>query len=427
MEDNVTTPAETVLEPTADDKGGRLPLTAVAIIVVGIFATTFPQTQTLGRLPLSLMLKNEVHLSRTEIASFFFFIGLAWYLKPLAGIFTDAFPLFKTRRRHYILISSVLACASWLVLGMLPHTFGALMAGAMVLNLFMVMTSTVVGAYLVEAGRQFSATGRLTAVRIFVQNLSTLLVGPIGGFLAGGAFMVAAGVNAFFVLSIFPVVYILLREQPTKSTNRESLIRAKDQFGTIVRSRTLWFALVFLGLFYFAPGFSTPLLFRQQDELKFAPQFIGNLGIFAGGAGILAAVVYGFVVKKLPLRALLVVGPFCATLGTLSFLAYSSSTAAMGIEAFNGFMFTLAELALIDLAARATPAGCEGLGYSLILSIRNVALFGADIVGSKLADSGWGFNSLVYLNAGTTAIVLALLPLLPRSMMVSKDAQPTSA
>ena len=33
-----------------------------------------------------------------------------------------------------------------------------------------------------------------------------------------------------------------------------------------------------------------------------------------------------------------------------------------------------------------TPKGCEGLGYSLMLSIRNVALFGADIVGSHLAD-----------------------------------------
>jgi hypothetical protein len=36
----------------------------------------------------------------------------------------------------------------------------------------------------------------------------------------------------------------------------------------------------------------------------------------------------------------------------------------------------------MDLAARATPKGREGLGYSLMLSVRNVALFGADVVGS---------------------------------------------
>jgi hypothetical protein len=87
----------------------------------------------------------------------------------------------------------------------------------------------------------------------------------------------------------------------------------------------------------------------------------------------------------------------------------------------NGFFFTLAELALLDLAARATPKGCEGLGYSLMLSVRNVAVFGADVVGSHLADHKWAFGSLVYLNAGTTAIVLLLLPFLPAVLMRSKD------
>jgi len=72
-------------------------------------------------------------------------------------------------------------------------------------------------------------------------------------------------------------------------------------------------------------------------------------------------------------------------------------------------------------AARATPKGCEGLGYSLMLSIRNVAASGADVVGSYLADHNWPFAHLVYLSAGTTAIVLILLPLLPAALMRSKD------
>ena len=76
----------------------------------------------------------------------------------------------------------------------------------------------------------------------------------------------------------------------------------------------------------------------------------------------------------------------------------------------------------MDLAARATPKGCEGLGYSLILSFRNAALFGADIVGSYLADHRWAFSQLVLLNAGTTVVVLILVPLLPGALMRSKDA-----
>ena len=41
----------------------------------------------------------------------------------------------------------------------------------------------------------------------------------------------------------------------------------------------------------------------------------------------------------------------------------------------------------MDLAVRATPAGSEGLGFSLMMSVRNFALFGTDWLGSTLIDA----------------------------------------
>jgi predicted MFS family arabinose efflux permease len=127
-------------------------------------------------------------------------------------------------------------------------------------------------------------------------------------------------------------------------------------------------------------------------------------------------------IKRLPIRTLLVVAVAMSACATLIYLFYSDWTRAILIESLNGFFYGLAEVALVDLAARATPKGCEGLGYSLILSFRNAALFGADIVGSYLADHRWAFSQLVLLNAGTTAVVLILVPLLPGALMRSKDA-----
>ncbi|MBV9489803.1 MAG: MFS transporter [Verrucomicrobia bacterium] len=392
------------------------------VIVFGIFATTLPQPQVLGRLPLQFLLKNEAGVTREQMASFFFWCGLAWYLKPFAGLLTDAFPLFGTRRRYYLLISSVLACASWIGLTFVPHRYGALLWGAMIVNLFLVMASTVIGAFLVEAGQSLAATGRLSALRMLVTNACSLITGPLGGLLATVGFAWAAGVNAVFVLSILPITYLFLREKPVATTRgREVFRNAGQQLLTIVRSRNLWMALVFIALFHFSPGFSTPLFYKQTDELHFSKQAIGNLGVFAGAFGILASVVYGQLIKRLPIRTVLVIGIVTTAAGTLFYLVYSTWMRAILIESQNGFFFTFAELAILDLAARATPPGCEGLGYSLMLSIRNVALFGADIVGSHLADQKWSFASLVYLNAGTTAIVLILLPLLPAALMRSKD------
>ena len=45
--------------------------------------------------------------------------------------------------------------------------------------------------------------------------------------------------------------------------------------------------LLFIALFYFSPGFSTPLFYKQTDELHFSKQAIGNLGVFGGSFGIL--------------------------------------------------------------------------------------------------------------------------------------------
>jgi MFS family permease len=406
---------------TKVENGNLLPL--ALIIIFGIFASTMPQPQALGKLPLQFLLKNDVQVTREQMAAFFFWCGLAWYLKPIAGILTDAFPFFGTRRRHYLLFSSALTALSWIGMGFLPHTYGSLLLGAMIVNLFMVMASTVTGAYLVEAGQRMSATGRLTALRMLVYNFCTLIQGPLGGLLATLGFTWATTANAALALSIFPIAYIYLKEQRA-AQNRRSIVfeNAGQQLKTIMGSKSLWIALLFIGLFYFSPGFTTPLFYMQTDELHFSKQAIGNLGVFSGAFAILAAILYSQLIKRFQIRVLLLVAIAASACGTLFYLFYSSWIPAVLIECQNGLFFGLAEIAILDLAARATPKGCEGLGYSLMLSIRNVALFGADVVGSYLADHKWSFASLVYLNAGTTAAVLILLPLLPAALMQSKDA-----
>jgi MFS family permease len=412
---------QSAIPPTKVANRNLLPL--ALIIIFGIFASTMPQPQALGKLPLQFLLKNDVHVTRQQMASFFFWCGLAWYLKPFAGILTDAFPFFGTRRRHYLLFSSVLTALSWIGMAFLPHTYGALLLGSMIVNLFMVMASTVTGAYLVEAGQRMSATGRLTALRMVVYNFCTLIQGPLGGLLATVGFTWATGANAALALTIFPIAYFYLKEQRAAQNRRSVVFQAAGhQLKTIVRSKNLWLALLFIALFYFSPGFSTPLFYMQTDELHFSKQAIGNLGVFGGASAILAAILYSQLIKRFPIRILLLVSIATSAAGTLLYLFYSSWIRALLIESQNGFFFGLAEITILDLAARATPKGCEGLGYSLMLSIRNIALFGADVVGSYLADHKWPFANLVYLNAGTTAVVLILLPLLPAVLMQSKDA-----
>src|SRR5258705_7291286 len=112
---------ETIAQKRPEDR--KLLLRAAIVIAIGVLGTTLAQPQVLGRLPLQNLLKNELHVDRAANAAFFFWAGLAWYFKPIAGVLTDAFPVFGSRRKSYILISTVLAVLSWVGLYATPHHY----------------------------------------------------------------------------------------------------------------------------------------------------------------------------------------------------------------------------------------------------------------------------------------------------------------
>jgi len=397
---------------------------AAIIIVVGVLATTLAQIQVLGRIPMQNLLKNGMHASRAATAAFFFWAGLAWYFKPFAGIFTDAFPMFGSRRKSYILTATSLGVLSWFALAITPREYSKMLMVAIILNTFMVIASTVVGGYMVETAQAISGSGRLTAVRQFVEQGCFIISGPSAGFLASIAFGWTAMACGGIMFLLVPATILFLHEQQRRMDSRQLLDNARKQLVKIGTARTMWAAAGLMALFYIAPGLSTAVFYKQQNDLHLNTQAQGFLQFISGSFGVLAAIGYGFTCRRFQLRTLLI---FCMAMGTaanLGYLFYSSPLRAQIIEGFNGFGYTLAELALMDLAVRATPAGSEGLGFSLMMSVRNLALFGTDWFGSKLLDQyHFSFNSLVFANSATTLITVPLVLLLPLAIVGRRDAE----
>jgi len=407
-----------------DKAGDRATLYAIIVIVVGILATTLGQPDLLAMIPIRNLLKNELHVGRAANAAFFFWSGLAWYFKPVAGIITDAFPILGSRRKSYLLISSSLAALAWIALCFTPHTYGALLWIVIVINTFMVITSTVVGAYLVETAQTIAGSGRLTAIREVVMQSCRIINGPASGFLASVAFGWTAGVSGGIVFLLVPVTIFFLHERRESVSSAGVLDAAATQLKRIGTARTLWAAAGLMALFYLAPGFRTAVFYKQQNDLHMTTQAQGNLQVFYGVAGVAAALAYGWACRRLNLRSLLIICLANATAATLGYLFYSSVGNARFITFFEGWGFTLAELALMDLAVRATPRGSEGLGYGLMISVRNLALFGTDWLGSVMLDHYHiKFSMLVWANAATTLITVPLVLLLPAALTRAKDAQ----
>jgi len=396
------------------------------MVGLGAFVTTIAQPGVIGRLPLRILLKDDLHLSAQSLATFMFVSTFAWNVKPVAGLLSDAFPLFGTRRRHYMIVGAGLAALSWFALGIIPHRYEWFLVVAIAANAFMVMASTVMGGLMVEAGQQYSVSGRITSIRQAVQSAVSLGNGILGGYLATVAFGWTAGIATGLLLTLAIATVFVLREPPHAAWSRQVLHHAAAQLRTLVRSWTLWAAGIFLALVYITPGFTTPLLYRQTGVLGFSTPYIGLMETIEGASGLAGAAVYAIVCRRLTLRRLLFVAIATNALGTLLYLVYGHRTAP-AIHGVSGLVGIWSELALMDLAVRATPRGCESLGFSLMMSARNFALGGSDVFGAWLLDSrGWSFPELVWLNAGTTALVLLFVPLLPRAIVDHRDRDATT-
>jgi Na+/melibiose symporter-like transporter len=379
----------------------------------------------MASLPIRYVLTDQLHLQADELARFMLLANLPIYVKPFAGILSDALPLFGTRRRHYLVFGLLGAALFWLLLGLVPRTFGSLLATYLLLNVFLTVVSTVLGGLMVEVGKRENKTGRLSSQRLGITNLMGMIGSPLGGALTRVPFTLPVGLSAFFYAVTAPVMWIKLREPGGQKADAGPLREVARQGRAILRSRTLWSAAGLIILVVAAPGFGTPLFYYQKETLKFAPEFIGALGVVGAGGAVTAAWVYSHFCRRLNLRVLLGVSIVLHAMLTLLYLLYRSPVSALLITAIEGATMSLALLPLYDLAARATPRGSEALGYCVILSVWNFTTMFSDYVGSVLYRQ-WQltFSHLVWLNSGSTLLVLLAVPFLPHALMNRREGEP---
>lgn len=393
-----------------------------ALRVVGA-AWLLSYLATVSQTPLTFLLKDGLHLSATALSTYQAIAFFPAYVKPLAGVLSDAVPLCGTRRRHYLLLSATLSALLLLAMGMAPPRYGTLLSLHLAFQTFEVLISTVLGGLMVDAGLRFAATGRFSAQRVGMVRFTGLIIGPLGFWLAARfPFLWAAALGASLYLALALLGFWQVREPAIATVRRDAWRESRAQLARIGRSATLWQACGMIVLVVISPGFGTPLLYYQTDTLGFSKEFLGLLGLIGGAGGLAAALLYARFCRRFPLRQLLAASIVVHALGTLFYLGYRSHTSAIAITVLEGVAQTLALLPLYDLAARGTPRGAEALGYSVMMSVWNFTGKLSDVVGSYLRDSwGWGIFQLVWLNAGTTALVLLAVPFLPAALADQKD------
>lgn len=365
-------------------------------------------------LPFRYFLKDGLSLSASELAWFFAIVNIPIYIKPILGFFTDVVKLRGSRRKKQMLISLLICSFFFFILGFVSTTEEALLS-YFILTLFLTQVSIVLGAMIVEYGQKYQNTGGFSSLRIASIKIAVLVGAPIGGYLAMKDINISTSICAVMMMTLLSLYVMTLKEDHTEKKDNHLYTEIKNQFYNLLHSRVLLLTILLIFLWKISPGFTTPLLYFQTEQLLFSSSFIGVLYSLMAAGGILGAIMYNHLCKQINLRRLIILGITIDAIDSIVYLGYNGQMSAVLITSLNGITAALCALPLYDLAARATPQNSESIGYALILSVWNIADALSDVLASKLYDDyNIQFHGLVWINTLSTLTIILFVPFIPK-------------
>jgi MFS family permease len=360
--------------------------------------------------PITVFLKDR-GLSAGQVADFFLLATLPWLIKPAYGLLSDFVPLLGWRRKSYFLLATALASGAGFALALLgDHPYWPMAILFTLMGLGLAFTDVLTDALMVENGRPLGLTGAFQAVQWAAIYAASILVGVVGGYLAGARRLHLA----FALAGAFPLVSLVMallfvREQRARS--EWAALRATGRaIREAARRREVWIVAGFIFFFNFSPSFGPAFLYYQTDTLRFSQEFIGILSSLGAVGYMLGAAIYAPLSRRYPLRRLIVWAIGAGVLSMLTYLGYTGPRSALVIDVVAGAVAMVTQLAFLDLAAKACPRRVEGTFFALLMSVFNGGTQLSQNVGGRLYD--WvGYTPLIFISAGMTALAWLLVPL----------------
>jgi MFS family permease len=360
--------------------------------------------------PIFFLLKDEMRLGAAETATFLALIGLAWNVKPLYGLLSDLVPLFGYRRRSYLLVTTAMAALGWLALGLLPaYPWGLTLAILLLTGLGLAFTDVLCDAVMVEEGKARGLTARFQSTQWAAVYGASLLAGIGGGYLSAHV----SYSRAFLLVALFPVLSFAASawavRDPRTRFDRATVRETVAALRVGIRSGPLWRAAAFIFLWNFSPSFGVPLEYHMVDVLGITKIQLGVLASLASGSAMLGAIVFGRYAARLAPRSLLNLAITVGVAGTLAYYGLVGWWSAVALGVTVSFVTAIAQLATLDLAARAVPNHAEGTFFAALMSVSNLGTTGAEWLGGQLYDLT-GLNWLIAISAAATAACWLLVP-----------------
>ncbi|MFK8182935.1 MAG: folate/biopterin family MFS transporter [Phormidesmis sp.] len=383
----------------------------------------------LARLAVSFFLKDDIALSPAEVSALMGIAALPWTIKPVFGFLSDGLPIFRYRRRPYLILSGILGAIAWLSMATLVDTPLKATAAILLSSLSVAIADVIVDSLVVERARSEdqSDAGTLQSLAWGASSLGGLITAYLGGLLLErtGTQTIFA-ITATFPLIVCGVAWLISEDPVTESSNLKVVVNQVKLLKQAVSQKTIWIPALFLFLWQATPTADSAFFFFSTNELGFQPEFLGRVRLVTSLASLVGIWIFQRFLKEVSFRKIfgwsIVIS---SVLGMTTLLLVTHVNRSLGIsdEWFSlgdSLILTVAGqiafMPVLVLSARLCPPGVEATLFALLMSVVNLSGLLSHELGAALTHvlkvTETDFTNLWLLVLITNLSTLLPLPLL---------------
>jgi MFS family permease len=376
----------------------------------------------------SYMLKDQLHASVTQVSLFRLLTAIPVYLSVVFGFTRDLWDPLGMRDRGYFLIFAPVTAAvfAWMAYSQLTYT--GLFIGMFLVMFFWRFVAAGQWALLALVGQEKLMSGRLSALWNIVASIPYVVGALASGWIAEHlpprqTFLLMV------VLSLLMFVFAFWKPKAVFSHAYDRPeAKGSDLIGDIkrlLRHRAVYPAVLIMFMFQFAPGSNTPLQFYLTNKLHASDAVYTDYYAIFAVAFIPVFFLYGWLCKKLSLRALLWIGTIITVPQMIPLALVSSANQALWLALPIGMMGGIAAGAYYDLAMRSCPPGLQGTLMMMVDGMYMLSYRGGDLLGAQIYASSPA-HGFLYCALATTAVYALILPvilLIPKELIATADGE----
>jgi hypothetical protein len=414
--------------------------------------------------------KDVLKLSPAEAAGIAFWVTLPWSMKMVAGVASDVYPLFGSRRAAYLLVGTALTLSGYGMLAWTVDTKATYLLASVLIAVGFMVQDVVADALSVEVAETDEEIGQIQTLGRMALLLGGISVGYLSGWLAGtiGArpvFALATALPLLVASSLAlgwrvrtrisrPVVSPAAAQAGPLSGGKAQLVLLVGlgyaAFGVALQmlqvpfsqeivlvvsmaliclllqkvgiSRGVAVASIVIFLFRATPAVGQGYFYWAVDRLGFDEKFLGILAQVTAVLSLLGLLVFRKTIVKRPVSFTLLWVVVAGTLlylpniglfyGLHDWLGISARTLALVDTTISAPLAQLTMVPMLVLIAKTAPRGAEATMFAIMASLMNLALSASQLFTQYVNDL-FHVTQQDYSNLGLLMILVGMIGLLP--------------